>query len=328
MAPFFSIIVPVKNAGTMLGDLLKSLKELDYPKDSFEVIIADGLSKDNSVEIAQGYGAKVLSNPKQTVSPGRNIGFADARGEFIAFTDADCIITGDWLKNSLKYFDDPKVAGVGGPNFTPKEEKPFGKAVGFIFGQAIFAAGSIHARNLKCVKPVKSLPGCNAIYRRAVLDKVMPVDEKLLTCDDTEMNRQILDLGYKLLTVPDVAVWHYRRPNPKSFYRQMYRYAIGRLQLGKKKPYMLNPVHILTGLAIPLILGLSVLLFLLKPALLAVFWIIILAGLLLLFLFGLLNMGSIPAAANVPFAVSILICGWSIGFLRELFFPMKDVTGK
>lgn len=317
--PFVSIIIPVKNDASLLKACLESISNLDYPKNKIEVIIADGMSTDNSAEVAKNYGARVVLNEKQTVSPGRNIAFKRSSGEVIAFTDADCVVDKNWIINSLKYFEDDKVACVGGPNLTPPDEGNFGKAVGFVFNQRIFSAGSIHARKLENITEVRSIPGCNAIYRREALDKVMPIDESLLTCDDTELNQRLIDKGYKLLYTPDVFVWHYRRPNPKRLFRQMYRYAIGRLQVGKKDRRMINLIHVLTGVSIPL----SLIILLISRSLFSVF----------LFLFYLMLVGyfvkawmvsrSLQIALRTPAVICIILIAWSLGFMRELVYPMK-----
>jgi len=317
--PFVSIIIPVKNDASLLKACLESISNLDYPKNKIEVIIADGMSTDDSAEVAKNYGARVVLNEKQTVSPGRNIAFKRSSGEIIAFTDADCLVDKNWISNSLKYFEDEKIVCVGGPNLTPSDEGDFGKAVGFVFNQKIFSPGSIHARELKEIKEVKSIPGCNAIYRRDALEKVMPIDESLLTCDDTELNQRLIDKEYKLLYTPDVFVWHYRRPNPKRLWNQMYRYAIGRLQVGKKNRSMINPIHILVGIA-PL-LGLFLLVF--SPFL---FSILFLLYLFLLFIFSILALvktKSIKVSLYIPLVISVMLCAWSVGFISELVYPRE-----
>ena len=63
------------------------------------------MSTDNTRAIAESYGAKIVVNEKQTVAPGRNVGFIEARGDLIAFSDADCVMDINWLKNSVKYFE-------------------------------------------------------------------------------------------------------------------------------------------------------------------------------------------------------------------------------
>jgi cellulose synthase/poly-beta-1,6-N-acetylglucosamine synthase-like glycosyltransferase len=317
--PLVSIIIPARNEERQLGNCLRSIAGLDYPRDRIEVIVADGLSVDATPHIAAAHGAIVIENPKQTVSPGRNIAYAIARGDLIAFTDADCVVDRKWLINSLKYFTDAEVGCVGGPNLTPPDEGSFGRAVGFVFGRRLFSAGSVHARELPRVTEARSIPGCNALYRRDALEKVMPIDETLLTCDDTFLNRKILDIGYKLLYTPDVFVWHYRRSTPARLWRQMYRYAIGRLQAGKRDRRMINAVHVLTGLLLPFALILPVV-----SPLLFIILLLTGAGLLAMAgLYALIRTGSPAVAIRTPAVIFIIAAAWSAGFLRELLLPIK-----
>ena len=327
--PFVSIIIPAKNEEKLLRGCISSLQQLDYPKDKMEIIIVDGFSTDNTAGVAVEMGAKVISNVKQTVSPGRNIGFEHAQGELIAFTDADCIVDPHWLSNCIKYFENnATVACAGGPNLTPSDESDFGKAVGFVFDQPVFAAGSIHARVLHEVKEVNSIPGCNAIYRQSVLAKVMPLDESMLTGDDTLLNRKILDLGCRLLYTPDVVVYHYRRPTPRKLWRQFYRYAIGRLQVGKKDKRLLNMAHVLIGLSIPV--GLLTVLFLVWHKNFLVLSGVLVLGFLFLFYFamkGMIKWKSPGVGLQVPLVIMLIMIAWSYGFMRELIFPLphKDL---
>jgi cellulose synthase/poly-beta-1,6-N-acetylglucosamine synthase-like glycosyltransferase len=327
--PFISIIIPAKNEEKLIRSCITSLHALDYPKDKLEIIVVDGISTDQTDTVAREMGANVLINKKQTVSPGRNIGFENAHGELIAFTDADCIVDKNWLASSIKYFEKEDVACVGGPNLTPGSESNFGKAVGFVFDQPVFAAGSIHARELKEVKEVSSIPGCNAIYRQTVLAKVMPLDESMLTGDDTLLNRKILDLGYKLLYTPDVSVLHFRRPTPGRLWKQFYRYAIGRLQVGKKDKRLLNPMHVLIGLSLPILLLIFLFLILNNKILFLVFS--LLAGFLFLLYFsikGMVKWKSLSVGLQIPLIILLIMTAWSGGFLRELFIPIRRVEGK
>ena len=323
--PFISVIIPAKNEERLIRSCITSLHQLNYPKDQFEILIIDGLSADRTAEVAREMGATVIRNEKQTVSPGRNIGFENAKGELIAFTDADCIVDKAWLSSCVKYFEkDDTVACVGGPNLTPADESDFGKAVGFVFDQPVFAAGSIHARELNEVKEVTSIPGCNAIYRQSVLSRVMPLDETMLTGDDTLLNRKILDLGYRLLYTPDVKVFHYRRPSPKKLWKQFYRYAIGRLQVGKKDKRLLNFAHILAGLGLPLGLFLLLLLVWSKNSFL---WSLLLLSAISFLLYFAIKGGikwrSVSVGLQVPIVIMIIMTAWSCGFVRELIFPIR-----
>lgn len=326
--PYISIIVPVKNGALILPRCIESLKKQDYPPELFEVIISDGLSTDNTVEIALSSGAKVIRNDKQTVAPGRNIGFHASKGEIIVFTDDDCVMDRSWLRNSVKYFKDEEIGGLTGPTITPEEDSHFSRAVGWTLSLLSSFNMSSHGDKAGEPKEVPDIPGCNAFYRRAVLDSVMPIDDGLLTAEDVELNYRVRKLGYKLLRVPDVVLYHYRRPTVRRLWRQFYRFAIGRLQVGNRHKELLKPFHILGGLSLPLLLMVF-----LGLSFVSVKWsLVLLAGFILgLILFippALFSTGSIKTAINVPLVLMIMMSAWSLGFLRELLLPMREVAGK
>lgn len=326
--PFTSIVIPVKNGGSLLVNCLESLSRLDYPRDKYEVIIVDGGSTDGSRELAKKLGALVVDNKKGTVSPGRNRGFAAARGDFIVFSDADCVMDQDWLKNALKYFKDSKVGGVGGVEFNPPNGKEFSRAVEYVFRSTTSFTKTIHTDNFQGCQEVKHIPGCNAFYRREVLERIMPLNETLLTAEDVELSRQVRIAGYKLLRVSDVRLCHHRRNTMRNLWRQMYRYAIGRLQVGKFDFHLLNFAHICIGLFIPIMLVVLAIGFIFSKTF---FWTsiaIFLAGLIASGIIGMLKTKLASAGFYVPLVVVISCFAWSLGFLRELFFPMRKVEGK
>jgi glycosyltransferase involved in cell wall biosynthesis len=320
MQPFISIVIPTKNNEALIDKCMKSISELDYPKDRIEVIISDGKSTDKTREIAERYGAKVIIDDGNSICSARNIAFAIAKGEYVAMCDADCVVDKNWLKNCVKYFDDPKVGGIGGANLIPEDETPFGKAVGLLFAYAPYIIKAAHTRVLKKVIESRS-HGSNAIYRMDVLKKVTPVDETLIGGEDVIMNDEIIDLGYILLYVPDVLVYHYRRPNPVSWWKSMYRYGMGRVILPRKRKGEVSPLHILTGWCVPILTALVVMLAIVNPMM--IMWLLnsILVGAVLLMFLAYLASGSFAVAVNMPVVLTIFIGAWSFGYLHELFFP-------
>ncbi|MDD4939654.1 MAG: glycosyltransferase [Candidatus Omnitrophica bacterium] len=326
MDPFVSIIIPVKNEAGILSRCLESLRNLDYLKERMEVIICDGLSTDKTREIALSYGARVVRNDKQVVVSGRNRGFEAAKGSVIAFTDADCVFDRGWIRNSVKYLEDKAIGGVGGRTLAPETASGFEKAVDLIFSLADVFQATCHRKGSHAACEVKDIPGCNAVYRKDALDKVMPVDETLLTAEDVWMNSCVRKNGYRLISAPDAILWHNRRSSPKKFSRQVYRFAIGRLQAGKRRPELLNPFHILSGLCIPFLLAAAIYAFISGSH-----GTMLLSALILAFAAFLASMAatrSFAAAVNLPLAAIIFSLAWSAGFLRELFFPMKDIKGR
>src|SRR5262249_37760987 len=102
----------------MLGGCLESLAAANYSSEKFEVIVADNGSVDATIEVAQSYASRlqltILRRPGVTVSKLRNFGASLARGEILAFLDADCVVTHKWLQNAELYLTPHRSGILGG----------------------------------------------------------------------------------------------------------------------------------------------------------------------------------------------------------------------
>lgn len=92
-----SIIIPTLNEGRYLPLLFESIRNQSF-KD-FEVIVADAHSKDNTVAIAEEFGAKIVKGGMP--AKGRNSGARFAQGDFLFFLDADVILPADFLERAF-----------------------------------------------------------------------------------------------------------------------------------------------------------------------------------------------------------------------------------
>ncbi|MDP2727613.1 MAG: hypothetical protein Q8P59_08720, partial [Dehalococcoidia bacterium] len=129
--------------------------------------------------------------------------------------------------------------------------------------------------------------------------------------------------GYQLLYTPDVSVWHHRRSSSSALFRQLYRYGIGRLQLGKRAPGMINLVHTGVGLSLPL--GMVILLgsLLISPILTAALLSTVVATLAFFAIWGLIATRSLASAALIPYVIVLVAVAWSLGFVREAVAPVR-----
>lgn len=252
--PFVSIIIPTLNEERNLPRVLESIKKIDYPPEKIELLIVDGGSTDKTIEIAKRFGAKIFKNPLKIRGAGCKIGVEKAKGNFIAFTDADCVVPANWLKDLLSPLTDPKVASVGGPNVTPKDDSQFAKAVGEVIN-LLTKPGSRYGLFTNKIAETYHNPGCNVLYKKEPILKVGNFNPKLLTCEDEELDFRLRQKGYKLLFTPKVVVDHYRRPTYKKIFVQFYRFAIGRAQAGKLHPKMLKWFHFVPSLGLLGIFG-------------------------------------------------------------------------
>ncbi len=317
--PFISIIIPTKNNEDTIENCMESLEGLDYPEERYEILIVDGHSRDGTVAIAEKHGAKIFYEEGGTRATACNVGLTHVQGDYVAFTDADCIVERMWLTNALKYFDDGAVAGVGGPNIVPDDVVFFGKAIDFVLSHTIFSAGATYAKRLGVPMEVESIGGCNSIYRTGVLKEIFPIDE-ITTAEDALLNHRIRLRGLRLIDAPDVVVWHYRHwDTPKLFFRRMIAYSRGRVQAGRIHREIIKPMHKLAGFSLPVVvLAMVVLLFIDK----SVFLTVVGTGLFLLLFFSikcLHETKSLDVALRVPLVIMIEWIGWSIGYVKETF---------
>ncbi|GAB2625870.1 glycosyltransferase [Belliella aquatica] len=108
--PLISILIPSRNEATHLPSCLEALGSLDYPKDKLQILLGDDNSTDRTKEILQSW---IEENPQAQLCeiqenqfPKKINGKANAlaqmvkfaTGEFLLFTDADCIVPKSWAK--------------------------------------------------------------------------------------------------------------------------------------------------------------------------------------------------------------------------------------
>lgn len=321
--PKISVCIPVLNGAACLPDCLRSLRALDYPQELVEIVIADGGSTDGTREIARSFGARVLDNPGKTVAAGRNVSFAAAEGAFIASTDDDCVVPSDWLACAMRVFEDRSVAAVGGVSLLPEDAKPWPEAANFIFRIASQRGHSVQSDHLDA-GDVEDLPGCNVIYRAEAARRIGDFDEALVTAEDVDFHLRLRSEGLRLRTAPGFFVWHHKRPTVRGLFKQLRRYAEGRVQLGRKWRGSVRPAHHLLGWALPLMAGGTVLGLALSPAL---FFGMVALGAVALIAAALKGGLSWSAACLTPAALFVVAAGWSIGYLKERFTPMASAYG-
>ena len=112
------MVIPVYNDAEGLKLCLEALAKQTYPRHLTEIIVVDNGSENSKTieEIAQKYDRVIYTQEAKIGSyAARNQGISIARGEIIAFTDADCIATHNWLakgvSNLLKTSQVGLVAG-------------------------------------------------------------------------------------------------------------------------------------------------------------------------------------------------------------------------
>jgi len=218
--PEIMIIIPTYNSELKLKECLDSIFDLDYP--NHKVVIVDGHSTDKTLEIAHKYDVEILFEDVGNRSGACNVAIEKYREKYIAFTDADCIVDKNWLKelyNTMKI--DPKIGCTTGPNITPLNSSKFEKGVGIVLSSFLGSGFSTHAKLKDKKIEVESAPGCNALYKKGIFKEIGIFDIKLNTAEDSDINYRLRKSGYKIIYNPKAIVYHHRRANSRKFFKKM-----------------------------------------------------------------------------------------------------------
>jgi len=220
-APGITVVVPVYNGERTLPACIDSLLALDYPHDGVAVMVVDDGSSDRTREIAGRYPVTLLSQPKRGAAAARNMGIRHARGEYVAFTDADCVVERRWLLELVQGFDDASVACVGGEIAAPPPETEL---------ERYYVACNPISQENAVEKEMVILPHvitANAMFRRDVFDKVGLFDERFPSAggEDLDLGWRIHWAGYRMKYVPSAKVVHRHKSRLRQLFRQHYRYG-------------------------------------------------------------------------------------------------------
>lgn len=219
-----SVIVPARNEQARLEACLESLLHQDY-RGGYEVIVVDDHSTDGTAAVAARFGITVLrlADGNAGGAAGRNAGVEHARGEVVAFTDADCRPAQNWLQHLMAPFQDPVVGVCGG------EIVGLGNSM---VARYVEAAGIFRLDSRMRAKPWPILVTANVAYRKTVFEALGPFDASLRGAADMEMSWRVAQDGrFRVVGCPTAVVYHLHPSTVGEAYQQWCGYGAGRARL-------------------------------------------------------------------------------------------------
>jgi glycosyltransferase involved in cell wall biosynthesis len=238
---FITVVMPVRNEEKFIARTITQLLDQDYPSDSYEIIVADGMSDDKTrvvvSSISESYPqVKLMDNPGRLSSSGRNVGFRNGKGSVFMVVDGHCYIpTRDLFKNIMDCYNRTNADCLCRPQpLDPPDITRFQHAVALARGSLIGHGSDslIYSDNDGYVSPVSH----GAIYTRSVFDKAGYVDETFDACEDVEFNYRVEKSGFVSYMSPALTVKYYPRDSLRTLFKQAKRYGSGRFRFIKKHP--------------------------------------------------------------------------------------------
>ena len=215
--PKVSVVVCAYNAASTLRECLASIERVEYP--DYEVILVDDGSTDLTPQIAADFPkVRTVRQDNHGLSFARNVGAEHARGEIVAYTDADCVVDEDWLRCLMQAMRDQGVPAIGGPNITPHSDGWNARCVAASPGNPSHVMfDDRHAEHI---------PGCNMAFRRDSLLGLGGFDAQFRTAgDDVDFCWRLLDHGGAIGYAPGAFVWHHRRETVMAYLKQQIGYG-------------------------------------------------------------------------------------------------------
>jgi len=207
--PTVSILVPAHNEENYINKALKSLANIDYPKNKLEVIVVDNGSTDNTFEKAKQFKNKFYKNfkkikllklPKPEKAAALNIGVEHATGNIIGVLDADTFVSKDCLKKMVPYFKDIRVGAV--TNYV-KPAKSKGLLASLQNIEYIFS--SFSKKIISMLDSLYVVPGTLSLIRNKVIKKIGFANDTLT--EDMDIALCILKSDYKIPNCLDAVAY-------------------------------------------------------------------------------------------------------------------------
>jgi glycosyltransferase involved in cell wall biosynthesis len=222
--PLFSIIIPTHSRRTQLSACLDAVQRLRYPATRFEVIVVD----DGSDPPVEGVEAQrrgrldvtVLRQSQFGPAAARNAGAARAKGEFLAFTDDDCMPEPEWLRALAAHLVAHADHMVGGRTINALPDNPYATASQEIIDVVY------RYYNVEAAQP-RFFTSNNLALSAEGFRAIGGFDPAFKTSEDRELCDRWLHRGGTLAYVADARVLHAHPLTLGSFWRQHFRYGRG-----------------------------------------------------------------------------------------------------
>lgn len=233
--PRVSVVIPVLNEETRIYNCLLSVFSQDYPISSFEVLVVDGGSLDDTKNIVLKFmerysNIKLIHNPKKIIPSALNIGLKYSKGEIFIRVDGRTVLEKNYISLAVSKLDERIAENVGGL-MRPVGISLIGKAISFLL-QCPFGIGNgqfHYANEEKFVDTVYL-----GTYFRDLLISIGGYDENLAFAEDDEINLRIRKNGGKILLVPNLLSTYFCRNNYKQLSKQYFNYGKSKISVIKK----------------------------------------------------------------------------------------------
>jgi rhamnosyltransferase len=242
-----SIIILTKNAGSTFKTVLEKIISQDYK--SFEIIIIDSGSTDETLKVAKNYPLQIISVEPWEFGHGktRNLGSKIAKGKYIVYLTQDAIPKNTkWLSELIKPLKEKNIAGVYGKQI-PKEDE---NVVDKLFYMSLYPNEEHVWEHNKVYQGDNIFSNVNSVIVKGILLKY-PFNDNIIVSEDYEWAHRVLKEGYNIIYNPKAIVIHSHSYSFRNLFKRNFDIGVSYKEVYKKN-YNSNLDFIRKGLSIHL----------------------------------------------------------------------------
>jgi len=241
--PSVSVVIPMRNEESSIGECLEAVLAQDYPEDKLEVIVVDGDSEDRSAAIVEEFGlrtgrVRLLCNPVRIVPPALNAAIRSARNEVIVRVDGHTRIASDYVRKGVETLLRTGAENVGGPMIA---------VGGGVLGDAVarvtssrFGVGSyFHFGTEECEVDTVYL----GMWPRSLFARIGLFDEELVRNQDDELNYRLRKSGGRIVLNPEIRSHYQNRQSFRKLAKQYFEYGMWKVRVLQKHPMQMSWRH-------------------------------------------------------------------------------------
>ncbi|MDR3587307.1 MAG: glycosyltransferase [Desulfosporosinus sp.] len=254
-----SIIIPCYNEERFIKMCLDSIFEQSFPIEEIEILVIDGLSNDQTIQIvkqeieAGRTNIRLFHNPKRIQASAINIGVQEANGKYIVRLDAHSTYERAYVEKCIALAKDTRADNVGGIAIATAKTR-IGKAISlalacpFGVGNSVFRLGGIHGE-------VESVPF--GTFPSETFEKFGLFNESLARCEDKEYNQRIRKGGGRVYMSKDIKIFYHNRETISGIAKQSYNNGLWNVFTLILSPGSVSVRHFVPLMFVSSLIGLS-----------------------------------------------------------------------
>jgi GT2 family glycosyltransferase len=236
--------MPIRNESDFIARSLGAVFGQTYSHTAMEVLLADGMSTDDTRSIIRRLAlihpevaVAIVDNPGLIVPTGMNAALPLSRGDVIIRVDGHTVIAPDYVQECLAALERTGADNIGGC-MTAVGHNDFGRAVALATSSPFGVGGARfhYSQREEWVDTVYM-----GAWRREVFETIGRFDEELVRNQDDEFNYRLLAAGGRILLSPRIKSTYYNRSTPRTLWEQYFRYGYWKVRVMQKHPKQMRP---------------------------------------------------------------------------------------